>query len=256
MKKSINKIILTIVIIFSIFSLTGCVSKTKYNELFNQVEILSSERDDLANKVRLLEEELDYIKTGPTALLSEAKKYFEEENYLKVIETTSTLHNDFTGISEDLEGQELSKKAQLKLDEAEKIKKEEEERIANEEKKNAQDKAREIIRITKLAKSEPNSAGGVDVFIGHTNMSDKTIKYITFTVTPYNAVGDKTYCTIRRESTVTLSDTGPYEKGQGIKGDYDWYWDISRIELDKIEIEYMDGNKVTLKGEDLKYVQY
>ncbi len=117
--------------------------------------------------------------------------------------------------------------------------------------------------MTKISKSKPNSAGGVDVFIGYKNMSDKIIKYAVFTITPYNSVGDKTYCDIRREATVRLNDMGPYKKGEGLAGNYNWYWEntwynweISKIELDKIEIEYMDGTRITLTDEDLKYVQY
>lgn len=121
---------------------------------------------------------------------------------------------------------------------------------------------RNIIRISKFKQSNPNSAGGVDVFIGFTNNSDKTIKYIYFEVTPYNAVGDEVYSQIGNESTVLLQDTGPYQKGEGLSGTYYywqnmWYtWDISSIVLDKIEIEYTDGSTKTISGDEVNLVMY
>lgn len=268
---------ITLFIIITTFLLSGCVAKSDYEEVSNKVESLelensdlnekveelTKERDSLSTQLESVKKELDDIKNGPTSLLSEARTYFEKENYNKVIEVTSLLHTKFNGVKEDIEGQKLSKAAQKKLDEAAALKKKEEEKKAAEAKKSAQDKAREIIRVTKLSKSEPNSAGGVDVFIGFKNMSDKVIKYIDFTVTPYNAVGDKTYCRVRRDASAILSDTGPYKKGEGSAGNYDgywentWYnWEIHKIKLDKISIEYMDGTRETLTGEDVDYVQY
>ena len=57
-----------------------------------------------------------------------------------------------------------------------------------------------------------NSVGGVELDITWKNMSDKTIKYITFTLMPYNAVGDLVKCEIRNSSIANCKVTGPIEK--------------------------------------------
>lgn len=44
------------------------------------------------------------------------------------------------------------------------------------------------------------------------NMSDNVIKYTTFSVTPYNKVGDKAYCEIRGNSQFHGQDEGPHAK--------------------------------------------
>ena len=56
-----------------------------------------------------------------------------------------------------------------------------------------------------------NSVGGVNVTIDYCNNSGKTIKYITWYMTPYNAVGDPVRCSIRGYSQVSGKTTGPVE---------------------------------------------
>lgn len=117
------------------------------------------------------------------------------------------------------------------------------------------------IRVSKVWCSYPNSAGGVDAYVSFTNKSSKTIKYITWTVIPYNAVGDVVYSEIGYKSEAHLSDTGPYAQGQGHGSG--WYWScvwynstITSIKLSEIEIEYTDGSNKTISGNDINYVCY
>lgn len=56
-----------------------------------------------------------------------------------------------------------------------------------------------------------NSVGGVTVEIYYCNNSNKTIKYITWYMTPYNAVGDAVRCSVRGYSQVSGKTTGPIE---------------------------------------------
>ena len=118
-----------------------------------------------------------------------------------------------------------------------------------------------IIRVTKLQVSRPNSAGGVSLYIGFKNMSDKIIKYITFEVVPYNAVGDIVYCDIRDYANFRGQATGPYAKGEGLAGNNSGYWDcgwynysITDVELGSIYIQYMDGTSIVLSEDELDYV--
>ena len=118
-----------------------------------------------------------------------------------------------------------------------------------------------IIRVTKLQVSRPNSAGGVSLYIGFKNMSDKIIKYLTFEVVPYNAVGDIVYCDIRDYANFRGQATGPYAKGEGLAGNNSGYWDcawynysITDVELESIYIQYMDGTSIVLSEDELDYV--
>lgn len=64
------------------------------------------------------------------------------------------------------------------------------------------------IMVTRV---QVNSVGGVSPSIGYRNNSGKTIKYIDFTMVPYNAVGDAVSCTIRGYSSAVGEVTGPIE---------------------------------------------
>lgn len=56
-----------------------------------------------------------------------------------------------------------------------------------------------------------NSVGGASPSIGYRSNSGKTIKYVDFTMVPYNAVGDPVSCTIRGYSSAVGEVTGPIE---------------------------------------------
>lgn len=66
------------------------------------------------------------------------------------------------------------------------------------------------IKIYDVFINDIDSVGGVEPCIRWRNDSGKTIKYIYFTVTPYNSVGDAISCRISGDCTVRLKSTGPY----------------------------------------------
>lgn len=73
-----------------------------------------------------------------------------------------------------------------------------------------------------------NSVGGATPRIAILNNSGKTIKYLYFTVTPYNAVGDAVSSQIGNKRTTTISITGPiapltYENALQNYRDYEYY---------------------------------
>ena len=107
-------------------------------------------------------------------------------------------------------------------------------------------KAGTPILIEDIEPSYPNSAGGVDVEIDITNISDKTIKYIRYTVKPYNAVGDVVRGEISRQSLKRLRETGPIASGERTRGSYwsnTWYnYSIRCIKVTRVDITYMDGS--------------
>ncbi|MEG1567078.1 MAG: hypothetical protein RR347_05295 [Anaerovoracaceae bacterium] len=250
--------------------MTGCVSQSEYDELHRQLtevtetnETLSNENLLLENKNEELIKEVDELKNGANRSLYNARKLFEDKKYEETIKIAADIHNRFNGSPEDIEAQALAVNSQKAIDAAAKIKADEEAALKAKAEKSAKDKAREIIRVTKISKSSPNSAGGVDLFIGYKNMSDKVIKYATFSVVPYNKVGDKVYSEIGGESTINAEDVGPHKKGEGLAGNYNWYWEnawyswsIATLKLERIYIRYMDDTAVEIVGKDLEYVQY
>lgn len=91
--------------------------------------------------------------------------------------------------------------------------------------------------------STPNSAGGVSIALSITNYDEKEIKYITFDVTPYNAVDDPVESAIRNKSKLELKVTGPVEKNGVTEFDNVWYnKTIKYAVISHITIEYMDGS--------------
>lgn len=89
-----------------------------------------------------------------------------------------------------------------------------------------------IIRIAHTEVSRPNSADGVDFTIFWNNKSNKIIKYITFSVEPYNAVGDKVTCDIRNYSRFNGQVTGPIKKimaKEDIYGSDNYYYYYDKI---------------------------
>lgn len=132
---------------------------------------------------------------------------------------------------------------------------------AEADKQVAIEQARSIIRVKRIWCSKPDSAGGVELYFNFTNNSEKTIKYVNFGATFYNAVGDVVTCRIKDDTINYCQETGPYEKGEGLSGS-NWYWgkfyswDISSVKLVYLSIDYMDGSSVTLTDDQIEYVQY
>ena len=103
--------------------------------------------------------------------------------------------------------------------------------------------AKPSISITQV-NFEHNSVGGVDINISFKNLSNKTIKYVTFTTRFKNSVGDNVYCDIRRTSTMDLEYTGPLYSGRSDRAYWDaviYAWTCKQIHFDEIEVTFMDG---------------
>ena len=134
--------------------------------------------------------------------------------------------------------------------------------LVNEQKRQAEiEKARKLIRVTKVAVSAPDSAGGVMLYFNFINNSDKTIKYRHFGVTFYNAVNDIVLPNYDKQAINYCKETGPYKKGEGLSGT-NWYWgkyysfDIKTVKLVYLSIEYTDGTTVNFTKNQVDGVQY
>lgn len=114
--------------------------------------------------------------------------------------------------------------------------------------------AAKAISIDYAALDYPNSVGGCDYNFEFTNNSSKTIKYLYWTGTAYNAVNDPVYCEIRRKATFSGKDTGPIEQGESGGGCWDciiYNYSADYIRLLKIEIIYMDGSSINIGAADI-----
>lgn len=99
--------------------------------------------------------------------------------------------------------------------------------------------------------TKQNSVGGLNYTLGIVNNSGKTINYIYYTVHVINRVGDTVSCTIARDSSFRLSDTGPYKAGETTSGTWEAFmynYSANKVVIDKVEIKYSDGTSVTLDG--------
>ena len=116
------------------------------------------------------------------------------------------------------------------------------------------------IEIIKYYTSSPNSVGGVDCNIIWKNLSEKTVKYVRFTVVPYNEVNDrvKGEYDYNGNGEKTVEVTGPVKSkqinGNGTYWDCLWYnWTIDYMLITGIEIEYLDGSIISTS--DINIIQ-
>lgn len=127
-------------------------------------------------------------------------------------------------------------------------------------KANRIDQVKHSVKIIKAYLSSPNSAGGVDAHLVWKNVSKKTIKYLTWSGYPINAVGDPVDCEIRGVSESGGRVTGPIKPGTTYG--YGKYWEClwynysaKKLVLTGIDIEYMDGSTMRINKNELKYIR-
>ena len=118
-----------------------------------------------------------------------------------------------------------------------------------------------IITIKTNKLHYPNSAGGCDYEFAYINNSKKTIKYLIWYGSVYNAVDDRVPCTIMDTYTFSGKDTGPYEPGFiYCGGTWDciiYNWSAKTMSLSSITIYFMDGSSfsTSLKKGDWDKIQ-
>ena len=150
---------------------------------------------ELDNEYMNLTDKIDTCKQNlkQTTLLT-ANELKKEQKYSEAIQELSKIKSYYENDS-DIESI-LSELDSLKKQEEQKRKEAEAQAKENEMIENIKNS----IKVTRVWTAKPNSAGGVDLYINWKNLSDKVIKYVYFTVEPYNSVNDTVTCTIRRYS--------------------------------------------------------
>ena len=112
--------------------------------------------------------------------------------------------------------------------------------------------------IIKNYKTEySNSAGGVPCRIEFQNISLKKIKYIYFTVVPYNAVNDIVSSEIGGKVVETLEFTGPLNENENRIGTWENVWynhSIRYMKITNIEIIFMDNTRISIKNANVEKV--
>lgn len=231
-----------------IFLLSGCSGELK------------AANTRLEQENAQLRAELEEIKNGAQYLIGEIRTLFEKNDFDAVIEKASELHGKFNGSDEDIEAQGYVNEIKNQREKEAQARKEEQEWLAAQAAKTKQDKLREIIRVKRVYIYDTDSAGRVDISIDFSNNSDKEIKYLDFEVIPLNAVGDAVKDHGMYDSEKRFRATGPFSKGEGLKGG--WHWQgwynatIETLKLTQLDIEYMDGTKLTIDEEDIPHIIY
>lgn len=103
----------------------------------------------------------------------------------------------------------------------------------------------------------PNSVGGVDATISWVNISSKDIKYIVFSVEPYNGVDDVVSSSIGNKTLARMRGTGPYKATKTSPYFFTWgtVWynnTIERMAIEGLEIIFMDDTSVSYSASEVQ----
>ncbi|MCI8468834.1 MAG: hypothetical protein HFJ75_05010 [Eggerthellaceae bacterium] len=96
-----------------------------------------------------------------------------------------------------------------------------------------------------------DSAGGAGVRIRLQNDTDKTVKYIKFTLQAINSVGDIVGERNSNSPIKLAQGVGPIEPGAYESYHFEHLWyngTIASAQLKKVEIQYMDGTTETIEN--------
>jgi|GEM_PF-2764410 len=109
------------------------------------------------------------------------------------------------------------------------------------------------IRIKACSPFGNDFAKSVNVQVLFDYYGPTTIKYMYFTVTPYNDKGQKLKCNTKGHSSYTFEMMGPFRNSK-ITNDVSWdeIWknpDVSCVKLTKLKVEYVDGKTYTYVSE-------
>jgi len=112
-----------------------------------------------------------------------------------------------------------------------------------------------ILILSWSVNDESEHTKGTGVAFEVYNPTKKVIKYIWFTVTGYNPVGDKVIDPTRRQSAITMKGVGPIKSKDLASYDFDYTWFTDMVEtakINSIKVQYMDGSmKVIPFSKDL-----
>lgn len=116
------------------------------------------------------------------------------------------------------------------------------------------------IAIVDSGIDEINYAGGVDCHINFYNISRKKVKYVNFTVIPYNRVDDQAYSKIGRKSEAILQVINYIDSSQNYNANWGNVWynsTIKTMKIKQIEVIYADDTREIFdKEKDIPQIYY
>ena len=118
--------------------------------------------------------------------------------------------------------------------------------------------SREPVFVGGLVARDPDERGMIDVHLQMFNTSDKAYKYVDFSLTAYNRVGDAIRRSEGASPIVKLRFTGPLGPRR-TPGTSRWpgVWYVQKvgcIEVSRIDITHMDDQIVAIEGPKLASV--
>ena len=131
-------------------------AKTQLENTKNELESTKTELESTKTQLEDVQGKYDELKNGPEAQLAAIRTAYDKQDWNEVIKLANTLHSKYPGYDEDVEAQQLAANAQKTIDD-------EKAKAEAEAKKTKEEKVHNIIRITRLECSRPNSAGDVEL---------------------------------------------------------------------------------------------
>ena len=126
------------------------------------------------------------------------------------------------------------------------------------EKQATLNEAKSLFRVKRIYAGSHDSVGGVYIYFDFVNLSDKPIRYVHFSFSFYNSVGDEVWDEFSQSTSCYY--TGPVYKGEGTESGWRWgkyyNWNIARVELDSLWLEYMDGTKYYFSDDQIAHITY
>lgn len=120
------------------------------------------------------------------------------------------------------------------------------------------DAVKHSIKILKATITSSNSVGGHDAIFHFKNVSNKTIKYLTWTAGFENAVGDLVENEVGGYKNYAGKYTGPLAPGKSVRSgcweNVIYNYSAKKMKLQKVEIIYMDGTDITISEDELDYL--
>lgn len=108
----------------------------------------------------------------------------------------------------------------------------------------ARTKAHGIAVLNRRVYDESDYTNGTGFRVKVLNTSQKTIKYVAFSIVGYNAVGDPVRDGLKRSTGQTMRGIGPIKPNESASYSFEYIWHTDVVEyvrLTKLKVDYMDG---------------
>lgn len=108
----------------------------------------------------------------------------------------------------------------------------------------ARTKSHGIAVLNRHVYEESDYTNGTGFRVKVLNTSQKTIKYVAFSIVGYNAVGDPVRDRLKRSTGQTMRGIGPIKPNESASYSFEYIWHTDVVEyvrLTKLKVDYMNG---------------